>query len=202
MPLAGPSESAGATLVTLDDTERFMVFAREVPHDAVATAVELAIESHRLDPKWQESTAGVEVSIAIPVAAPEPTPGRLYTYLPLGAKAPSPFAGHLNAPFATNLAGTVALSDPVKPTGRSVVPASPDGSMQQCRPARIASLSASRSCRSVFPGCSLSVAGSHEVRRRLGCSTKWSYFPATKRTSLQDLGALPYGHGARCRAGD
>ena len=30
--------------------------------------------------------------------------GRCYTFLPLGRKAPSPFAGHLNAPFYTDLA--------------------------------------------------------------------------------------------------
>lgn len=96
----------GCDVVTLDGSARYLVFTQEVPRDAVAHAVSEAVEGHQLDPRWQKSTSRVEVSIAVPYRSLDAADGRYYTYLPLGAKAPSPFAGHLNAPFSTNLART------------------------------------------------------------------------------------------------
>ncbi|MDP8928832.1 MAG: hypothetical protein M3O70_09720 [Actinomycetota bacterium] len=93
-------------VVALDESDRHLVFTQEVPPDAVADAVREAVENHQLDARWQKTTSTVEVSIAVPFDAPDAIEGRFYTYLPLGAKAPSPFAGHLNAPFSTNLART------------------------------------------------------------------------------------------------
>jgi hypothetical protein len=93
-------------LVTLDGADDYLVLSRRVEPDAVTDAVRDAVDNHRLDPRWEESTSSVEVSIAVPYAAADAKLGRCYTYLPLGAKAPSPFAGHLNAPFFPNLART------------------------------------------------------------------------------------------------
>ena len=101
-------------LVALDGDQRYLVFTQEVPPGEVAAATSRAVEGRRLDPKWAESAARTKVSIAVPLDAPDAVAGRYYTYLPLGAKAPSPFAGHLNAPFSTNLARTdVDVSNPL-----------------------------------------------------------------------------------------
>lgn len=102
--LAGNHFHCRACRVTLDNDVEFFAFTRQVEPTAATEAIEAAIHSHRLDPKWRENTEGVEVSIAVPVSAPHPIAGRFYTYLPLGDKAPSPFVGHVHAPFATNLA--------------------------------------------------------------------------------------------------
>lgn len=93
-------------LVSLAGHDRFLVFNRVVPPDAVAAAVHLGVENHQLDSRWEKSKSPVEVSIAVPYDTLVANTGRFFTYLPLGEKAPSPFAGHLNAPFSTNLART------------------------------------------------------------------------------------------------
>ena len=101
-------------IVVLDGHHRYLAFSQEVPHQDVAAATRRAVEGHRLDPKWEDSTAPTKVSVAVPFDAPDAFTGRYYTYLPLGAKAPAPFAGHLNAPFSTNLARTdVDVSNPL-----------------------------------------------------------------------------------------
>jgi hypothetical protein len=90
-------------LVTLDDISTYLVLSREVELSAYRVAVSEAIDRHQLDPRYAESTSAVEVSVAVPYAAADAHGGRCYTFLPLGRKAPSPFAGHLNAPFYTDL---------------------------------------------------------------------------------------------------
>jgi len=90
-------------LVTLDDASRYLVLSREVEPSDYRLAVSEAIDRHQLDPRYAESTSAVEVSVAVPYAAADARTGRCYTFLPLGRKAPSPFAGHLNAPFYTDL---------------------------------------------------------------------------------------------------
>ncbi|NYD78431.1 sacsin N-terminal ATP-binding-like domain-containing protein [Arthrobacter cupressi] len=98
----GPS----CELVSLRGDERYLVFTSPVPPDAFAAAVHVSVESNQLDSRWEKSNSGVEVSIGVPYGAPAAATGRFFTYLPLGEKAPSPFGGHLNAPFSTNLART------------------------------------------------------------------------------------------------
>jgi len=89
-------------LVTLDDTTTYLVLSRQVEPDTYRLAVREAIDRHQLDPRYTESTSA-EVSLAVPYATADAHAGRCYTFLPLGRKAPSPFAGHLNAPFYTDL---------------------------------------------------------------------------------------------------
>jgi hypothetical protein len=91
-------------LVTLDDCSTYLVSSQEVERGAYRLAVREAIDRHQLDPRYAESTSTAEVSVAVPYAAADAHTGRCYTFLPLGRKAPSPFAGHLNAPFYTDLA--------------------------------------------------------------------------------------------------
>jgi hypothetical protein len=90
-------------LVTLDDVGVYLVLSREVDPEAYRSAVSEAIDRHQLDPRYAESASAVEVSVAVPYAAPDAHVGRCYNFLPLGRKAPSPFAGHLNAPFYTDI---------------------------------------------------------------------------------------------------
>jgi hypothetical protein len=91
-------------LVTLDGASEYLVLSREVDPDAYGAAVAEAVSHHQLDRRYAESTSAVKVSVAVPYAADDAQAGRCYTFLPLGRKAPSPFAGHLNAPFYTDLA--------------------------------------------------------------------------------------------------
>ena len=91
-------------LVTLDGTSKYLVLSREVDPVAYSAAVAEAVGHHQLDRRYAESTSAVKVSVAVPYAAGDAQAGRCYTFLPLGKKAPSPFAGHLNAPFYTDLA--------------------------------------------------------------------------------------------------
>lgn len=105
-PAVGVIGDFDAEIVTLESGPEFLVLSRSVGPDDISDAVREAINNHRLDMRWAESTSTVEVSIAVPYGAGDARAGRCYTYLPLGAKAPSPFSGHLNAPFFTNLART------------------------------------------------------------------------------------------------
>jgi hypothetical protein len=90
-------------LVTLDDANTYLVLSRGVEPGAYRLAVSEAIDRHQLDPRYAASRSTVEVSVAVPHGPADARPGRCYTFLPLGRKAPSPFAGHLNAPFYTDL---------------------------------------------------------------------------------------------------
>jgi hypothetical protein len=90
-------------LVTLDGVNTYLLLSREVEPDAYSAVVAEAISHHQLDRRYAESTSAVKVSVAVPYAADDAQAGRCYTFLPLGRKAPSPFAGHLNAPFYTDL---------------------------------------------------------------------------------------------------
>lgn len=93
-------------LVTLDENGTYLLLSRQVDPVAYQSAVREAIERRLLDPRYAESTAPVEVSVAVRYADVDAHVGRCYTFLPMGRKAPSPFAGHLNAPFFTDLSRT------------------------------------------------------------------------------------------------
>ena len=100
----GVAGDFASDLVTLDGATRYLVLSREVDPDAYSAAVAEAVSHHQLDRRYAESTSAVKVSVAVPYAADDAQAGRCYTFLPLGRKAPSPFPGHLNAPFYTDLA--------------------------------------------------------------------------------------------------
>lgn len=90
-------------LVSLNRGGTYLVLSRGVEPDAYRSAVREAIDHRQLDPRYEDSSSAVEVSVAVPYGSADAHPGRCYTFLPLGRKAPSPFAGHLNAPFYTDL---------------------------------------------------------------------------------------------------
>ncbi|WP_432833095.1 sacsin N-terminal ATP-binding-like domain-containing protein [Dactylosporangium sp. CA-092794] len=114
----GPSLNSGegfdSHVVDLGDEGRFLVFERRVNPEAVHDVVRQAIVTGQLDKRWSQWTAPVSVSVALPRGTADAATGRCYTYLPMGPKAPSPLAGHLNAPFFTNFARTdIPLDHPL-----------------------------------------------------------------------------------------
>lgn len=113
-PSLGLGDEVDGRIVDLGSEGQFLTFERHVDPEAVQDVVHEAIESGQLDKRWGDWTAPVSVSVALPRGAADATTGRCYTYLPMGAKAPSPLAGHLNAPFFTNFARTdIPLDHPL-----------------------------------------------------------------------------------------
>jgi hypothetical protein len=96
-------ESAEAQRVRLTEGGEFFVFSRDVDPDELHGAISQAVEAELLDRRWLEWKAPASISVAV-AASHEISEFRSYTYLPMGPKAPAPFAGHLNAPFFTKLA--------------------------------------------------------------------------------------------------
>lgn len=93
-------------IVDLGGEGRFLVLSREVDPGTVREVIAEAIAAGKLDQRWAASQEPMAVSIALAHEGTDAQAGRFYTYLPMGAKAPAPFAGHLNAPFFTNFART------------------------------------------------------------------------------------------------
>lgn len=84
----------------------FFVATTVVESQRLKEAIDQSIEQSHLDQRFAEWTEEAAVSVAIEHADDTPTDCRLYTFLPMGDEARSPFGGHLNAPFAPNLART------------------------------------------------------------------------------------------------
>ena len=88
--------------VDLGPGGRYLVFSVDVEPNRLHDAIDAAIDAERADIRWREWSAPARVSLAVPVDHTLNS-FRSYTYLPMGTKARAPFAGHLNAPFFTNL---------------------------------------------------------------------------------------------------
>lgn len=96
-PLPGPS---GPTLVDLGENGRFWVARAAIPEPDMQAAVLDGLESGALPQSWKGWKGPGEVAVAVPVG--EQRPGfnpRLYTFLPMGRGATSPFRGHLHGSF-------------------------------------------------------------------------------------------------------
>lgn len=81
----------------------FLVCTRTVETSDLQGSIKESIEAELLDESWIEWTDDAHVSTAVRIDAEEEE-HRMYTFLPMGQEAQSPFAGHLNAPFLTKLA--------------------------------------------------------------------------------------------------
>lgn len=103
-PNGGLSGDFGCDVVMLDGSDEYLVFSRAVDPDSYEATVAEAIKHHQLDKRYAEAGEHPVVSVAVPYGATDAQDGRTYTFLPLGRKAPSPFAGHLNAPFYADFA--------------------------------------------------------------------------------------------------
>jgi hypothetical protein len=99
--VALPAEAPDAELVTVGDGREFLVFSRDIASPRLRAALEEAVRAERLKEKWLEWDAPAHVSVAVPHGWSEDE-CRLYTYLPMGEDAHSPFHGHLHAPFFTD----------------------------------------------------------------------------------------------------
>ena len=96
-PLAGDD---GPTLVDLGNNGRFWVARAAIPQDDMQTAVEDGLESGALPKSWKGWKGAGEVAVAIPVGEERiDFNPRLYTFLPMGRGATSPFRGHLHGSF-------------------------------------------------------------------------------------------------------
>jgi len=106
-----PAATFRSHIVNLVDEGTFLVLSRTVDPPSVRHVLSEAVATGKLDKRWAEWTSPVEVSIALPRGAADATPGRFYTFLPMGEKAPSPLAGHVNGPFFANFARTDVPTD-------------------------------------------------------------------------------------------
>jgi hypothetical protein len=100
-PLGGVTASqVSFACVDLGDLGAYTVASAPVAADRLHDAVGAARDARRMSADWDGWDDAV-VSLAVP--AEDEVTGRMFTFLPMGEKAPSPFAGHLNAPFFTKL---------------------------------------------------------------------------------------------------
>lgn len=102
-PGADTLEALTSGTVVLDGATSFKVFKALVPPDLLRAALEESVEQEALDERWLEWDADAYVSVAVGEDSVIEG-GTAYTYLPMGEGAPSPIAGHVNAPFVTNFA--------------------------------------------------------------------------------------------------
>ncbi|MGY4505783.1 hypothetical protein ACVWYH_009740 [Bradyrhizobium sp. GM24.11] len=96
-PLVGTS---GPALVDLGENGQFWIGRAEIPEPEMQTAVAEGLESSALPASWKGWKGAGEVAVAVPIG--EERTGfhpRLYTFLPMGRGASSPFWGHLHGSF-------------------------------------------------------------------------------------------------------
>ena len=105
-----PSDDLRIGLVDLGELGEFVVASMQVASDRLRLAVSSAIDAHLLSDDW---TGWEDAVVSVAVPADFDTVGRIFTFLPMGEEAQSPFSGHLNAPFFTKLDRTAL--DPAHP---------------------------------------------------------------------------------------
>jgi hypothetical protein len=89
-----------------EEAGEFLLVTRAAEPDRIREAIEAGIRDGQLDASWLEVCAArPSVSVAVPLSH-DTAAYHTYAFLPLGDKAPAPFAGHLNAPFQPNLSRT------------------------------------------------------------------------------------------------
>ncbi|MGC1237554.1 MAG: DUF3883 domain-containing protein [Acidimicrobiales bacterium] len=101
VPLVGiSSPDVSFAHVELGELGGYTVASAAVASSRLHSAVSTALRANRISNDWDEWD-DAKVSLAVPSIGD--VNGRMFTFLPMGEKAPSPFAGHLNAPFFTKL---------------------------------------------------------------------------------------------------
>lgn len=86
----------------LQDGSRFLLLRRSIPEDEVQRAIADSRVERQLSTAWERWKGDAQVAVALPLDAPLED-GRLYTFLPMGPRAPAPFSGFVNAPFFARL---------------------------------------------------------------------------------------------------
>lgn len=82
---------------------RYLIAHGEVSEQDFLDAIAADVPAGLADETWSEWKGSASVSVALPVDR-EPVDDRLYCYLPMLRSSQSPVAGHVNAPFATDIA--------------------------------------------------------------------------------------------------
>lgn len=93
-------ERSGPSLVDLGENGKFWVARADIPERDMLAAVVEGLESGALPESWRGWKGAGDVAIAVPIG--EERAGfnpRLYTFLPMGRGATSPFRGHLHGSF-------------------------------------------------------------------------------------------------------
>lgn len=91
---------SGPSLVDLGENGHFWNARAEIPEPEMRAAVAEGVESGALPESWNGWKGAGEVAVAVPIG--EERTGfnpRLYTFLPMGRGATSPFRGHLHGSF-------------------------------------------------------------------------------------------------------
>ncbi|MFB7715193.1 sacsin N-terminal ATP-binding-like domain-containing protein [Streptomyces sp. NPDC056105] len=96
---AGGAPAVSLAQVDLGPVGRFVLARGTVPAERLRATVAEAVDDEGLDDSWSEWSTPAVIEIALPVVPA--SPGRVYTFLPLGEDVTAPLAGHLNAPFYT-----------------------------------------------------------------------------------------------------
>lgn len=86
--------------------QEFFVASKVVEEHRLIAAIRESIEENQLDERFAEWKQDAVVAVAAEMGGDTPMDCRLYTFLQMGKEAQSPCGGHLNAPFAPNLART------------------------------------------------------------------------------------------------
>lgn len=94
-----PIEAGGldAVICTLE-ASRWLIFRDGVDEQSMRAAIAEGVEAKQLHGSWGSWSGTGEVALAVRLDADVTSP-RLYTHLPMGEGATSPFAGHLHGTF-------------------------------------------------------------------------------------------------------
>ena len=90
--------SCTLTIVELNHKERYFIAWRYIPEDQVKAKVVESIKKKQLHPSWSNWEGDGELALAIRISK-DLIRGRLYTFLPMGEAAESPFPGYLHGAF-------------------------------------------------------------------------------------------------------
>jgi hypothetical protein len=90
-------------IANLGHQGEFLICRRTIGASQLQVSIRESIDAELLDESWSEWTDDAHVATAVRLDAEEKD-HRMYTFLPMGQEAQSPFSGHLNAPFLTKLA--------------------------------------------------------------------------------------------------
>ena len=90
--------SFNLTIVELNEGQRYCVLWHYVPEDRVKAKISESIHKKQLHPSWEKWQGNGELALAVSLEEPL-AKGLLYTFLPMGDAAESPFVGHLHGAF-------------------------------------------------------------------------------------------------------
>ena len=102
-----PVEIGGQLLSVADlgSAGKYLIARRTVPETEMLSAIQDGIETKQLHKHWEKWEGDGEIALAVRLDAMVPQT-RLYTYLPMGTQAVSPFNGFLHGTFFPNSSRT------------------------------------------------------------------------------------------------